>query len=228
MHLYNCGFPEPCLIWLLLCWDVPYGICDISATIATVMIRWSNVVSPGATATASKWGVRTAWTFNSAILLFISLSWRMWAMSPYPGYINSTRIICFCQILPMCCGTALEIAPITQSVSSSLLSLLCSVSSSLFCHLPHLTDCGNLKYHSDLLWYHSTPRQMCFQAIRMSIPRISHFSYLPPDACSLYLNGQQDCLRWRFLYLHNPRLIELSLSWLKCAFPIISPVQASC
>lgn len=212
MHLHNGGFWEPCLIWPLLHWDVPYNICNISATMPTVTISSPNVFGLGANATVSEWGLIAAWTFNSAILFFLALSWRLLALSPYCGCINSWRIICFCPILPMYRCTVFEIPPITLSVSSSLLSFLCSVSSLLVSHLPHPTDPRNLKRCFNWLWHHSSPGQMCFQAIWISIPHISRFSYLPPVACSVCLNWQHIWLQQQSPYLHNPRFIELSLS----------------
>jgi len=129
MWLSAWGFCEPSLIWLLPCRDVTSSICDCPEMISTTYISCPNVVGDGVAAVVSVWGFTTAGIVNSVILYIICLSRKQSAVSPHPGCVSFSSLICFSRKLTMRCCTILEIVPITQPGSSSLLSLPSSVSS---------------------------------------------------------------------------------------------------
>jgi len=74
MHIRECDFPEPTLIWLLLCWDIPCCIRDFPGTISSVNMNCTNALC-GAVPNLSVCGLTTAGTFNTAVQYFVSHSW---------------------------------------------------------------------------------------------------------------------------------------------------------
>jgi len=119
MLVFDCGFIEPSLIWLLPGREVPCGICDIPETILRHFMSCPNVVSAGAAASSPVCGWTTARTINSDVPYLLSISWKMSAASSHPDCVNSSSFICFCRNLSMRCCTILVIVPITQPGSSS-------------------------------------------------------------------------------------------------------------
>ena len=64
LFLFEGGFPDASLIWLLPCHDVPGGIGNIPGTLSTDSIRTPNVVGAGAATNSFGCGSTTATIFN--------------------------------------------------------------------------------------------------------------------------------------------------------------------
>jgi len=126
--VFNWGFPEPSLMWLLPGWEVHWAISDIPGTISRDSRSSPNVVGAGAAASSVVCGLMTARTINSHVPYSLSLSQTKSAASLHPGCVNVSSFISFCQHLSLHCCSVLEIVPITQPALSSSLSLPCSVS----------------------------------------------------------------------------------------------------
>jgi len=75
MHLWECGFPEHGIIWLLLYRDVPRGIYNLTGMISSVHKSSPYVVVAGAVANISVCGVTNAGIFNAAVPNILSYPW---------------------------------------------------------------------------------------------------------------------------------------------------------
>ena len=88
MYVCDCSLPEPSVISLLSGRDVPYGIGNFPRMTASVWIKSESFRTAGAATTRFSCGITSAGTLNSVILYVIPLSWKYWAVSPYPGCFN--------------------------------------------------------------------------------------------------------------------------------------------
>jgi len=86
------------------------------------------------------WGFTMAGTIISAVPYCMSVSRKLSDVSPHPGFVSPSNLICYFRKLSMWCWTVLEIVPITQPGSSSSLSLPSSVSSSTSSSAPSSTS----------------------------------------------------------------------------------------
>jgi len=117
---YDC--PEPDIIWWHPGREVRSGIPKCLWTIWILSPSSQNDLSAGEVATFSSCRLTIAGTFNPAIPYIIYLSQISVSVSPYPGWINLSSLICLCQTYSLCCSIILEIVPITWPGLSSLLS----------------------------------------------------------------------------------------------------------
>jgi len=119
IHVFDCGFTQPSLIWMLSGEQIPCRICVIPGSMSRHSISSPNVASAGATASTTVCGWTTAGTLNLDVTECLSHSWRESAASSYPGCVNSSSFICYWRNLSMHCCNILLILPITQPGSSS-------------------------------------------------------------------------------------------------------------